>query len=119
MLASLPAGKSLERISHALRSNISVVLFKFLKIIYNHLCIILLIKHSEANGRNSNKVVLYEDAAKKQLQEFISALHGCELMDQACSSLAAILKNTESRQLHHMLTHGKSGMIFNYVTIHF
>ncbi|KAL0420115.1 UNVERIFIED_CONTAM: DNA mismatch repair protein MSH6 [Sesamum radiatum] len=29
---------------------------------------------SEANGRNANKVVLYEDAAKKQLQEFISAL---------------------------------------------
>lgn len=62
---------------------------------------------SEANGRNSNKVVLYEDAAKKQLQEFISALHGCEFMDQACSSLGAILENTESRQLHHMLTHGK------------
>lgn len=61
----------------------------------------------EANGRNSNKVVLYEDAAKKQLQEFISALHGCELMDQACSSLGAILENTESRQLHHMLTPGK------------
>ncbi|KAH9730726.1 DNA mismatch repair protein MSH6 [Citrus sinensis] len=62
---------------------------------------------SEANGRNSNKVVLYEDAAKKQLQEFISALHGCELMDQACSSLGAILENTESRQLHHILTPGK------------
>lgn len=62
---------------------------------------------SEANGRNSNKVVLYEDAAKKKLQEFISALHGCELMDQACSSLGAILENTESRQLHHILTPGK------------
>ncbi|QHO38316.1 DNA mismatch repair protein [Arachis hypogaea] len=42
---------------------------------------------SEANRRNANKVVLYEDAAKKQLLEFISALRGCELMSQACSSL--------------------------------
>lgn len=79
----------------------------------------MLIKHSEANGRNSNKVVLYEDAAKKKLQEFISALHGCELMDQACSSLGAILENTESRQLHHILTPGMSSVIFNYATIHF
>jgi len=28
-------------------------------------------------GRNVDRVVLYEDAAKKQLQEFIAALHGC------------------------------------------
>ncbi|PON72400.1 DNA mismatch repair protein [Trema orientale] len=61
---------------------------------------------SEANGRNANKVVLYEDAAKKQLQEFISVLRGCELMAQACSSLGAILENVESRQLHHLLTSG-------------
>ena len=51
-------------------------------------------------------MVLYEDAAKKQLQEFISALHGCELMGKACSSLGAILENVESRQLHHLLTPG-------------
>ncbi|KAJ4727792.1 DNA mismatch repair protein [Melia azedarach] len=62
---------------------------------------------SEANGRNSHKVVLYEDASKKQLQEFISALRGCELMAQACSSLGVILENTESGQLHHILTPGK------------
>ncbi|CAK7348409.1 unnamed protein product [Dovyalis caffra] len=62
---------------------------------------------SEANGRNANKVVLYEDAAKKQLQEFISALHGCKLMAVACSSLAVILENVESGQLHHLLTPGK------------
>ncbi|XLR38651.1 hypothetical protein S83_023311, partial [Arachis hypogaea] len=41
----------------------------------------------EANRRNANKVVLYDDVAKKQLLEFISALRGCELMSQACSSL--------------------------------
>ncbi|KAL0389708.1 UNVERIFIED_CONTAM: DNA mismatch repair protein MSH6 [Sesamum calycinum] len=61
---------------------------------------------SEANGRNANKVVLYEDAAKKQLQEFISALRGCEMMIHACSSFGAILENVESRLLHHLLLPG-------------
>ncbi|KAK7284586.1 hypothetical protein RJT34_19335 [Clitoria ternatea] len=63
--------------------------------------------NSEASGRNANKVVLYEDAAKKQLQEFISALRGCELMAQACSSLGVILNDVKSRQLNHLLTPGK------------
>lgn len=62
---------------------------------------------SEACGRNANKVVLYEDAAKKQLQEFISALRGCELLVEAFSSLGVLLENTESRQLVHLLTPGK------------
>ncbi|XVF32881.1 hypothetical protein REPUB_Repub17cG0121200 [Reevesia pubescens] len=62
---------------------------------------------SEANGRNANKVILYEDAAKKQLQVFTSALRGCELMVQACSSLGVILENVESTLLHHLLTAGK------------
>ncbi|XP_038987619.1 DNA mismatch repair protein MSH6 isoform X2 [Phoenix dactylifera] len=60
-----------------------------------------------ANGRNSNRVVLYEDAAKKQLREFIAALRGCQLMVQACSSLSPILSTTESSLLHHLLTPGK------------
>ncbi|KAK2970286.1 hypothetical protein RJ640_021748, partial [Escallonia rubra] len=62
---------------------------------------------SEANGRNANKVVLYEDAAKKQLQEFISALRGCELMAHACSELGVILENVDSRLLHYLLTPGE------------
>ncbi|ESW35166.1 hypothetical protein PHAVU_001G212500 [Phaseolus vulgaris] len=62
---------------------------------------------SEASGRNANKVILYEDAAKKQLQEFIAALRGCEQMLQACSSLGDILNHVQSRQLHHLLTPGK------------
>ncbi|KAL3517379.1 hypothetical protein ACH5RR_019968 [Cinchona calisaya] len=62
---------------------------------------------SEAIGRNANKVILYEDAAKKQLQEFISALRGCELISHACSSLASVLENSDSRLLHHLLTPGK------------
>ncbi|KAL6525912.1 hypothetical protein OROMI_030307 [Orobanche minor] len=61
---------------------------------------------SEANGRNANKVVLYEDASKKQLQDFISALRGCEMMVHACSSLGAILDNVESTLLHHLLMPG-------------
>ncbi|KAF5741530.1 DNA mismatch repair protein MSH6 [Tripterygium wilfordii] len=61
----------------------------------------------EANGRNANKVILYEDAAKKRLQEFISALRGCELMAQACGSLVVILENSDSEQLKNLLTPGK------------
>ncbi|KAL3849679.1 hypothetical protein ACJIZ3_011561 [Penstemon smallii] len=61
---------------------------------------------SEANGRNANKVVLYEDASKKQLQEFISALRGCDMMIHACSSLGAILENVDSKLLHHLLMPG-------------
>jgi len=71
---------------------------------------------SEASGRNANKVILYEDAAKKQLQEFIAALRGCEQMLQACSSLGVILNHVQSRQLHHLLTPGMpvSNIPLNY-----
>ncbi|XP_021770096.1 DNA mismatch repair protein MSH6-like isoform X2 [Chenopodium quinoa] len=62
---------------------------------------------SEANGRNASKIVLYEDAAKKQLQEFISALRACEVMIVACSSLGSILDKTDSKLLHHLLVPGK------------
>lgn len=62
---------------------------------------------SDASGRNANKVVLYEDSAKKQLQEFISALRGLELMAQACLALCGILNDVESRQLSYLLTPGK------------
>ncbi|GAA0138288.1 DNA metabolism protein [Lithospermum erythrorhizon] len=62
---------------------------------------------SEANGRNATKVVLYEDASKKKLQEFISMLRGCEVMIKACSSLSIILENTDSALLHHLLIPGK------------
>ncbi|MCD7449438.1 DNA mismatch repair protein msh6 [Datura stramonium] len=74
---------------------------------------------SEANGRNANKVILYEDAAKKQLQEFISALRGCESMVQACSSLGVILENTDSKLLHHLLTPGKGLPDVDSVLKHF
>ncbi|WOK94006.1 DNA mismatch repair protein MSH6 [Canna indica] len=61
----------------------------------------------EAHGRNGNMVVLYEDAAKKQLQEFTASLYGCEAMIQACSSLRTILTTTESTLLHYLLTPGE------------
>ncbi|WJX79846.1 DNA mismatch repair protein msh6 [Trifolium repens] len=61
----------------------------------------------DASGRNANKVVLYEDSSKKQLQEFISALRGLELMAEACSSLGVILNDVKSRQLSQLLTPGK------------
>lgn len=57
-------------------------------------------------------MVLYEDAAKKQLQEFILVLRGCESMAQSCSSLSVILENVESRVLHHLLTLGMSSFDF-------
>ncbi|URE02376.1 DNA mismatch repair protein [Musa troglodytarum] len=61
----------------------------------------------EAHGRNANRVILYEDAAKKRLQEFIASLHGCEAMIQACSSLDTVLTSTKSTLLHYLLTPGK------------
>ncbi|KAK4765995.1 hypothetical protein SAY87_007637 [Trapa incisa] len=59
---------------------------------------------SEACGRNAKKVILYEDASKKLLLEFISALRGCEVLAQACSSFSATLENVESARLHYLLT---------------
>lgn len=75
--------------------------------------------NSEANGRNAKNVVLYEDAAKKQLQEFISALRGCELMLQACSSLRVILSNVESSRLNCLLTPGEGLPDLHSVLSHF
>ncbi|KAM7277513.1 hypothetical protein ACFE04_019379 [Oxalis oulophora] len=74
---------------------------------------------SEAIGRNANKVVLYEDASKKQLQEFISALRGCEIMAQACGSLGVILGSIKSKQLHHLLTLGKGFPDVQMILKHF
>ncbi|KAJ0987201.1 hypothetical protein J5N97_005557 [Dioscorea zingiberensis] len=73
----------------------------------------------EANGRNAHRVVLYEDAAKKQLQEFISALRCCEVMAQACSSLSTVLAKTESTMLHHLLTPGEGLPEISSILKHF
>lgn len=84
----------------------SFFLYKFFSSHYQSILFFHLHRCSEANGRNANKVTLYEDAAKKQLKEFISALRGCESMVHACSSLGVILGNTDSKLLHHLLTPG-------------
>lgn len=62
---------------------------------------------SGAAGRNADRVVLYEDAAKKQLQEFIAALHGCQCMIQACLSFSDSMGEIKSSLLQHILTPGK------------
>lgn len=74
---------------------------------------------SEANGRSSSKVVMYEDASRKQLVELIMVLSGCEIIINACSSLSVILENTDSRLLHHLLTPGKGLPDVNDVLRHF
>ncbi|XP_026446226.1 DNA mismatch repair protein MSH6-like [Papaver somniferum] len=78
-----------------------------------------LFSRSEANGRNANKVVLYEDEAKRQLKEFISALRGCELMTCACSSLSAKLDDVDSSLLKRLLTPGKDLPDLSQVLKHF
>ncbi|PIA61132.1 hypothetical protein AQUCO_00300566v1, partial [Aquilegia coerulea] len=60
----------------------------------------------EGNGRNANKVILYEDAGKRKLQELISALRGCELLAGAFSSLSVVRNNVESTLLGSLLTSG-------------
>ncbi|XP_078438699.1 MUTS homolog 6 isoform X2 [Wolffia australiana] len=61
----------------------------------------------EANGRNASNVILYEDASRKQLSEFISCLRGCEAMAKACSSLSSVVDESTSSLLLHLLTPGK------------
>ncbi|KAI4341663.1 hypothetical protein MLD38_026357 [Melastoma candidum] len=74
---------------------------------------------SEACGRNANKVILYEDAAKKQLHEFISALRGCKSIHETFSSLSAVTKNIRSRLLNHLMTPGEGLPEVNSVLKHF
>ncbi|XP_047969957.1 DNA mismatch repair protein MSH6 [Salvia hispanica] len=74
---------------------------------------------SEASGRNANKVVLYEDASKKKLQEFISVLRGCEMMTNSCSALGAIFENVESTLLRHLLIPGSGIPDANPILRHF
>ncbi|KAM7501167.1 hypothetical protein LguiB_000071 [Lonicera macranthoides] len=63
----------------------------------------LYISYSECNGRNGNNIVVYEDAVKKQLKEFISTLRGCEIMIRACYSMGVILENVDSRLLQQFI----------------
>ncbi|PKA65146.1 DNA mismatch repair protein MSH6 [Apostasia shenzhenica] len=60
-----------------------------------------------ASGRNAVTVILYEDAARKKLQDFLSVLRGCQLMVQASASLTNLLASTGCSLIHHLLTPGK------------
>ncbi|KAJ4730458.1 DNA mismatch repair protein MutS [Rhynchospora pubera] len=73
----------------------------------------------EGNGSSAKRAILYEDASKKQLLEFISALRGCQLMLKACSSLTSLLSLAESTLLHDLLTPGRGLPEMSDVLDHF
>lgn len=60
---------------------------------------------SDENKRSSS-VVLYEDASKKLLQQFTSALCGCQQMFHACSSISTLICS-EGSQLIDLLSPGR------------
>jgi hypothetical protein len=74
---------------------------------------------SEGNRTSANRAILYEDASKKQLLEFISVLRGCELMFNTCCSLTQVLSLTESTLLHHLLSSGKKVLVHHNLFIFF
>uniref|UniRef100_A0A804UDM6 DNA mismatch repair protein n=1 Tax=Zea mays TaxID=4577 RepID=A0A804UDM6_MAIZE len=57
-------------------------------------------------NKRSSSVVLYEDASKKLLQQFTSALCGCQQMFHACSSISTLICS-EGSQLIDLLSPGK------------
>ena len=62
---------------------------------------------SGENGR-SKSVVLYEDTAKRLLQQFTAALRGCQQMFQACSSIRALTGTEGSSLLNDLLSPGSN-----------
>ncbi|KAJ3705799.1 hypothetical protein LUZ61_009504 [Rhynchospora tenuis] len=73
----------------------------------------------EGNESSAKRAILYEDASKKQLLEFISALQGCQLMLKACTSLTSLVSLAESTLLHHLLTPGRGLPDMSDVLDHF
>lgn len=61
----------------------------------------------DENGRSSKSVVLYEDVSKRLLQQFTSALRGCQQMFQACSSVRMLTGTEGSCLLNDLLSPGK------------
>ncbi|KAI5077327.1 hypothetical protein GOP47_0007151 [Adiantum capillus-veneris] len=54
---------------------------------------------NEKTGRNANAVVLYEDAAKKLLKEFLSALRGFQTMNEVLAFFARVSGKFRSKRL--------------------
>ncbi|XP_024530362.1 DNA mismatch repair protein MSH6 isoform X3 [Selaginella moellendorffii] len=63
--------------------------------------------NSGENGRHSQKVVLYEDAAKKQIKELVAALRGFQKLVKAVSCFGNCLPQLKSARLRSLLTFGK------------
>ncbi|MCO5583206.1 hypothetical protein L7F22_037114 [Adiantum nelumboides] len=63
---------------------------------------------NEKTGRNANAVVLYEDAAKKLLKEFLSALHGFQTINEVLASFTRVSCQFQSKRLQSLFTQGKA-----------
>uniref|UniRef100_J3MXB1 DNA mismatch repair protein n=1 Tax=Oryza brachyantha TaxID=4533 RepID=J3MXB1_ORYBR len=61
----------------------------------------------DKNGRSSKSVVLYEDASKRLLYQFTTALRGCQQMYYACSSISMLTSTEGSSLLNDLLSPGK------------
>ncbi|KAF8657666.1 hypothetical protein HU200_059821 [Digitaria exilis] len=57
-------------------------------------------------SKRSSSVVLYEDASKRLLQQFTTALRGCQQMFHACSSISTLIC-TEESHLNDLFSPGK------------
>lgn len=62
---------------------------------------------SERSGRNAQAVVLYEDAAKKLLKDFMGALRGFQTISQVLLGFLKITNQFRSNRLRHLLTPGE------------
>ncbi|BBN02356.1 DNA mismatch repair protein MSH6 [Marchantia polymorpha subsp. ruderalis] len=60
--------------------------------------------YSDESGRNAQKVVLYEDAAKKLLQELLATLRGCQALLQAVKSFEVVLPELSSDRLKQLIS---------------
>ncbi|KAL2641782.1 hypothetical protein R1flu_009369 [Riccia fluitans] len=59
---------------------------------------------SDENGRNAQKVVLYEDAQKKLLLELLATLRGCRSLLQAVNSFETVVSKLSSSRLKQLIS---------------
>ncbi|KAH7428809.1 hypothetical protein KP509_09G018600 [Ceratopteris richardii] len=62
---------------------------------------------NEKTGRDANAVVLYEDAAKKLLKEFLGTLRGFQTVNEVLLSFANISGQYQSKRLGSLFDQGK------------
>lgn len=68
--------------------------------------VVRLKSYNEKTGRNAHAVVLYEDAAKKLLKEFLGALRGFQIVNGILSSFSMVSSKFRSRRLQSLFTLG-------------